>query len=98
MNTRKKSRLPNPPRSTKLTKKLATEAMRVIDTVYWSLFVTGVLERPALHIDQKWLQELHDRVVDCSAGLHKWYGAEKDKKRKKAKNREAAGENHVCAE
>ena len=87
MNARKKSRLPNPPRSAKLTKKLATEAMRVIDTVYWSLFVTGVLERPALKINQKWLQELRDRVCDCRAGLHKWYGAEKDNNRKKAKNR-----------
>jgi len=93
MDTRKKSRLPNPPRSARLTKKLAREAMMVLDTVYWSLFATGVLDRPALGLDPKWLMDLNDRLVDCSAGLHRWHDAEKEKRLKKAKDKEASGEN-----
>lgn len=75
------ARLPNPPKTKRLTKKLAVETMRVLDAIDFHVFTMG---RPDLWRGVDWpcLSEWRDRLLACRAHLHTWYDNEKRRKRK----------------
>lgn len=88
-------KLPNPPKSKRLTKKVAVEAMRILGELDYKLFSNRILERPALGIPHEWLQETKDRISACRANLHAWHDAEMKKaKFRKHNNKGNDNEQH----
>lgn len=89
------AKLPNPPKSKRLTKKVGLECLAILNEIDRVLFDSGALWRPdmwqtiGLAIGDKnvnkWLQELHDRIIDARANLWAW----KDEESRKAKLRRA---------
>ena len=71
-------KLPNPPKSKRLTKRVGLEAMRILGELDYKLFSSRILERPALGIPHEWLQETKDRISACLANLYAWHEAEKE--------------------
>lgn len=76
------AKLPNPPKSKRLTKKVGLECLAILDDIDHALFDSRALWRPdmwqaiGLAIGDKnvntWLQELHDRIIDARANLWAW--------------------------
>lgn len=67
-------KLPNPPKSKRLTKKVAVEAMRLLDMLEYDVIMNG-WAAPS----REWLWDFHDRLCACRANLHAWHDAEKEK-------------------
>jgi len=89
-------KLPNPPKSKRLTKKVGLECLAILNDIDRVLFDSRALWRPdmwqtiGLAIGDKnvntWLQELHDRIIDARANLWAW----KDEEARKVKKQKAS--------
>ena len=77
------ARLPNPPRSPRITKRLLEECRWVMNQIDWRLFVGRKLEAPALVIPDEWRQEVRERMTACLAHLNTWHDAERRRKEKR---------------
>jgi len=83
------TKLPNPPKSKKLTKKVGLECLAILNDIDRVLFDSMALWRPAMWMTigiaaktddvNTWLQELHDRIGAARANLNAWHDAEKEK-------------------
>lgn len=86
----------NAPKSKKLTKKVGLECLAILDDIDHALFDNRALWRPdmwqtiGLAIGDsnvnKWLQELHGRIIDARANLRAWKDAEARKAKWRRKN------------
>ena len=82
-------KLPNPPKSKKLTKKVGLECLAILNDVDRVLFDSMALWRPNMWMTigiaaktgnvNAWLQGLHDRICAARANLNAWRDAEKEK-------------------
>lgn len=86
------ARLPNPPKSSRLTKAWAREVRAVMNELDRRLFTSRKLEMPALHIDQEWIWEMQDRMCAILAQVNVWHDAECRKARKRRKERKEMGD------
>jgi hypothetical protein len=84
---RSRARLPNPPKSPRITKALLKECRWVLNTIDWTLFLHRKLEAPALGIPDEWRMEVQERRTACRAHLNTWWDAEK--KRRKGRRNDA---------
>ena len=83
-------KLPNPPKSKRLTKRVGLEAMMLLDMLEYNVAVKGWVIP-----DREWLRMFYDRMCDCRANLHAWHEAEKEKvKCRKHNNKENDNEKH----
>lgn len=89
--TGSRARLPNPPKSPRITKALLKECRWVLNTIDWTLFLHRKLEAPALGIPDEWRREVQERMTTCLAHLNTWIIEE----RKKAKRRREERRNGV---
>lgn len=93
------SKLPNPPKSKRLTKKVGLECLAILDEVDRVLFDSRILEMPCLwdrmreatktEDPDKWVQEMHDRIIAACANLWVWKDTEA-RKAKTAKKQKAS--------
>ena len=77
------AKIPNPPKSPRITKALLKECRWVLNTIDYTLFLRRKLEAPALGIPDEWRDEVQERMTACLAHLNTWIIEE----RKKAKRR-----------
>ena len=84
--TGSRARLPNPPRSPRITKALLKECRWVLNTIDWTLFLHRKLEAPALGIPDEWRMEVQERMTACLAHLNTWHDNER-RRRGKARKR-----------
>lgn len=87
-------KLPNPPKSKKLTKKVGLECLAILNEIDRVLFDSRMLQAPALWITlnkatggkpggpDAWISEMHDRIIDARANLNAWKDAEAEDKRR----------------
>ena len=90
------AKLPNPPKSKKLTKKVGLECLAILKEIDHVLFDSRILEMPCLwdrmreatrvEDPDRWVQEMHDRVIAACANLWVW----KDEEARKAKKQKAS--------
>ena len=71
------ARLPNPPKSQRITKALLKECRWVLNEIDWTLFLHRKLEAPALGIPDEWRREVHERMIACLAHLNTWHDNER---------------------
>lgn len=79
------ARLPNPPKSPRLTKAWAREVRSLLTELDRKLFTSRLLERPALGLKDEWLWEMQDRMCAVLAQVNVWH-YEELKKRKRRKH------------
>lgn len=90
------AKLPNPPKSKRLTKKVGLECLAILNEIDRVFFDSRILEIPCLwdrmreatrvEDPDKWVREMHDRVIAACANLWAW----RDEEVKKAKKRRAS--------
>lgn len=76
------AKLPNPPKSKRLTKKVGLECLAILNEIDHVLFDSRILEMPYLwdrmrevtrtEDPGRWVQEMHDRVIAACANLWVW--------------------------
>ena len=76
------AKLPNPPKSKRLTKKVGLECLAILNEIDRVLFDSRILEMPCLwdrmreatrtEDPDRWVQEMHDRVIAACANLWAW--------------------------
>ena len=76
---RSHARLPNPPKSPRVTKALLKECKWVLNQIDYWLFLSRKLEAPALGIPDEWRMEVHERMTACLAHLNTWHDNERRK-------------------
>ena len=76
------AKIPNPPRSPRVTKALLKECRWVLNAIDWKLFLHRKLEAPALGIPDEWRWEVHSRMTACRAHLNLWYDNERRRRRR----------------
>lgn len=77
----KNARIPNPPRSARITKALLKETLEVLRMVDCGILTPRWLETPMHSGNREWLCELKDRLCACMAHLHRWKDSEKTRRR-----------------
>ena len=79
------ARLPNPPKSPRLTKAWAREVRSLLTELDCKLFTSRLLERPALGLKDEWLWEMRDRMCAVLAQVNVWHCEELKKRKHHAK-------------
>jgi len=82
-HTKSYARLPNPPKSPRLTKAWAREVRSLLTELDRKLFMSRLLERPALGLKDEWLWEMRDRMCAVLAQVNTWHYEELKKRRKR---------------
>ena len=77
------ARLPNPPRSPRLTKAWAREVRSLLTELDHRLFTSRLLERPSLGLRDEWLWEMRDRMCAVLAQVNTWHDNELKERRKR---------------
>ena len=83
------ARLPNPPKSPRITKALLKECKWVLNQIDYRLFLGRKLEAPALGIPDEWRMEVRERMTACLAHLNTWYDNERRRRHEAGKRRHA---------
>lgn len=86
------ARLPNPPKSSRLTKAWAREVRSLLQKIDYGLFMNRKLEAPAFHIPDEWIQEVRDRMCAVLAQVNVWHDAELRKAKARRKKRKRDGD------
>ena len=81
------AKIPNPPKSPKITKALLKECRWVLNTIDWTLFLHRKLEAPALGISDEWRTEVQERMTACRAHLNTWFIEERRKAKRRREER-----------
>lgn len=81
------AKIPNPPKSPRITKALLKECRWVLNAIEWKLFTGRKLEAPALGIPDEWRWEVHERMIACLAHLNTWLIEERRKAKKRREER-----------
>lgn len=83
MRTKSYARLPNPPKSPRLTKAWAREVRSLLTELDYRLFISRLLERPSLGLKDEWLWEMRDRMCAVLAQVNTWHDNELKERRKR---------------
>ena len=81
------AKIPNPPKSPRITKALLKECRWVLNTIDYTLFLHRKLEAPALGISDEWRTEVQERMTACLAHLNTWLIEELRKTKKRREER-----------
>ena len=84
-HTKSYVRLPNPPKSPRLTKAWAREVRSLLTELDYKLFTSRLLEMPALKLEDKWLWEMRDRMCAVLAQVNVWHQEALKKRKRDAK-------------
>ena len=76
-HTKSYARLPNPPKSPRLTKAWAREVRSLLTELDCKLFTSRLLQRPALGLKDEWLWEMQDRMCAVLAQVNVWHDNER---------------------